>query len=260
MKHKSVYVGYGVLLAGLTVMRLVQLLFTIDSATGFYKLQYSYFYYVSLAALVFSAAVIIYFSAVDLKFGNQYPNGKIHKVLSVAVGILFIFLFINKTESYRQTSFGMLVLLSEAIAALGFILYGIIGLFGKKDFPAISLITVPAFVVELIVVFIKNNGVSTVPEMVYDVLMLSLSIVFSIQSAKHINGLMSQKEIKIMFVTGLFTSIMSIITVLPRFIIILMGNGEVLHKTAVSEPVYLAFGIFSLVYVIETFKKEKTKE
>ena len=77
MKHKSVYVSFGACLLGLVVLRTLQLLFTIETATGFYKPTYEYFAYVLIAAVLFSVAVIIYFSVVDLGRVNPNQNLKV---------------------------------------------------------------------------------------------------------------------------------------------------------------------------------------
>ena len=73
----------------------------------------------------------------------------------------------------------MFVLVVEILAAVGFILFGAQNIADKKPNPAISLMFIPVFIVELIVVFIKNNGINSVPERVYDVVMLALCVMKS---------------------------------------------------------------------------------
>ena len=259
MKHKSVYVSFGACLLGLVVLRTLQLLFTIETATGFYKPTYEYFAYVLIAAVLFSVAVIIYFSVVDLGRVNQNPNLKVKSVASIVVGGLFAAKCVESIDYYKNSKLGMFVLVVEILAAAGFILFGALNIANKKPNPAISLMFIPVFIVELIVVFVKNNGVNSVPERVYDVVMLALCVWFSIQLAKHINGHLSEKETKIMFVEGLFTSAACIITILPRNLVAIFGYESLLHKSAISEPIYFVFGIFVLIYVVDLFWVSKNK-
>ena len=132
---------------------------------------------------------------------------------------------------------------------------------GKPCPALLSVLFVPVWISELITLFVRYNGVAAVPERTYDILMLCLCTLFSLSYAKQVNGINKEYSSIRFRIFGLYTAFMCIVSTFPRYFVMLLGRADVLHESAVSEPVFLIFGIFSLITVIGELKgvPEKTQ-
>lgn len=273
MKNRASVICFAFSAAAVTVMRICQLLYTIESNTGFYKNGYSYFSVISAAALIISAAAIALFSFFDPisakstrrvksflseKNGCSSFSGDL-ACLFVAAG--FLLLAVHTVSSGVDEVSSVVRLVFELSAVIGYGAFGFLGVIGKPRPALLSVLFVPVWISELITLFVRYNGVAAVPERTYDILMLCLCTLFSLSYAKQVNGV-SKGYLSIRFrIFGLYTAFMCIVSTFPRYFVMLLGRADVLHESAVSEPVFLIFGIFSLITVIGELRgvPEKTQ-
>ena len=152
-------------------------------------------------------------------------------------------------------------LILELSAVVGYGAFGFLGVSGKPRPALLSVLFVPVWISELITLFVRYNGVAAVPERTYDILMLCLCTLFSLSYAKQVNGINKEYSSIRFRIFGLYTAFMCIVSTFPRYFVMLLGRADVLHESAVSEPVFLIFGIFSLITVIGELKgvPEKTQ-
>ena len=258
MKHKTLYVGYGFSLLALVVLRVCQLAFAMESATGFYKPEYENFGFVSAVAIILSVAAITYFSFTDTHFSRrEKESGKtaIFYILT-AVGFIAKFAFSDLGASASLISIStisaLLALLSAAVCIVdAYFLF--VGKTAKNHF---NILFVVFWISELITVFVRNNDVSSLPERFYETVSAALCILCSLYVVKDKEEMLTKISSKIMVALSLVTSAFCIMCSLPQLLIVISGNGNLLHSFSLSSVLYLTYGIFIPVYIFGTFTQK----
>lgn len=258
MKHKTVYVGFGFSLATLVVLRVCQLLFTIESDTGFYKPSYSNFSILCIVAILLFVAAMAYFAFTDINPQSRGKEGKLCAVFSALTGgaILAkaaVLIFGN------LTALAIAVAASAVIATFAYVSHAQAIFTDKPLKTAMLLLTVPFWLLELIYVFVENNDISAVPERAYDILTVCLCVMFSLSYMKFKAEMLTPMRTKLMVVLGLVTSAFCFISTLPRYIVILIGGGEQLHASAISDVLFPMYGALIITFLFSTFKLNKVK-
>lgn len=260
MKHKTLYFGFGFSLLALLVLRVCQLAFAVEAHTGFYKPEYENFWIISAIAIVVGIAIITCFSFVDVDAESRKKESKWMAIfyLLAAVGFgfkAFFTTFDSTTAIIDATAIAAMLSLASMAIYLIFAYFTYINKTPKTYFLVVPSIF---WIFELISIFIRNNDVSSVPERVYETLSSVLCILFSLYLVKEKGGMLTKITTKIMVALSLVTSVFCLILSLPNILLIISGNGNLLHNPQISSVLYLAFGIYIPAYIFSTFNLKKS--
>lgn len=258
MKHKTVYVGFGFSLLSLIIMRVCQLLFTIESNTGFYKSSYSNFSVLCLVVIALFVTAMMYFSFTDINPDNKGKEGKICATFSALTGGALlakaVFLVMKQLGNFE-----IVVAATAVMATIAYVGYAQSVFTDTPQKPLFHILTVPFWLVELIYVFVENNDISAVPERIYDIVTVGLCVVFSLYHLKFKADMLNPFGKKLMVALGLVTAAFCFVSTLPRYIVILLGGGEQLHASAISDALFPMYGAMIISFVFGVFKTEKNK-
>ena len=258
MKHKTVFVGFGFSLVALIVMRVCQLLFTIESATGFYKPSYSGFGILAATLIIVFSLVVTYFTFTDIDPKVINKEGKLVAVFSaLTAGALLAKSVVLVVKD--QSAFSVAVAASAVMATVAYVGYAQ-GIFTNKPLKAsMQILAIPFWTLELVYIFIENNDISAVPERAYDIITACLCVLFALQHLKFKAEMLTPFKIKIMAVVGFITAIFCFISTVPRYLVVLIGGAEQLHASAVSDALFPFYGLMIITFIYSTFKKTKQK-
>ncbi len=256
MKHKRIAVSYIFSSVAILLMRICQLLFAIESETGFYKPEYSYFGYISVSVLLVFSAVMIYLSFSEKERIDSKTNSKLSATFSAltAGGILAkaVTLLITK-----PSNFAFAVSAAAVIAAVGYFVYSQDVFTSGKINVGMLLLTIPFWILELVYIFVENNDISAVPERSYDIITVVLCLIFALSFIKLKAEMVDPFRSKLTFAVGLIASAFCFISTVPRYMVILLGNKILLHNSAISDALFPIYGIFILTVL---FSKGKALE
>lgn len=256
MKYKTLYFGFGFSLLALLVSRFCQLAFAIETATGFYKLQYENFGVVSAALIIICILAITFFSFTDISCERKTDNSKLVGVFSCLAGVGFV---IKAVFGYQPTiaNFSLVISVLAVVSAVVLFLYAYWVFVGKTQEFKFFVLIAPFWILELVFAFLQNNDVSAVPERFYEIITAALCLVFSLYQAKDKAKMLTPISSKIMVATSLITSIFCIILSLPKIVLMASGSGNVLHDFAMTDVMYLCYGVFIAVYIFASFRPQK---
>lgn len=256
MKHKTLYAGFGCSLLAVIVLRVCQLAFTIESNTGFYKLQYENFWLISAAVILCSVLSVVLFSFTDVDAALRIKEGKTSAVLSIVTGVGFLikaFLSFNQSVGAVSSLLGLFAVISAIVCFINS--YNILS--GKKESAFVFILAVPFWIMELVFVFLQNNDVASVPGRFYEIITAALCLVFSIYMAKDKAGMLTGISSKMMVAFSLVASLFCLALSVPNVVLFLAGKGDLLHNVSVLDLLYLAYGVYIPTYIFTTFKFKK---
>ncbi len=240
------------------LLRTIQLLFTIDSDTGFIKHQYNEIA-VLITFVVFAAVATL--SALSTATDDVKRNPRRVKPVIAAAGILMSGMHIYEAIAGINLSvnrYGILLIFLNLLSALVFVAFSVKNIYDYK-YPAIILVIPTAYyVVKLIYLFISTSSLALVTENIFLLFTNSAILFFMFEFACFENkiGDISKKPKKL-FLSGILATMMCAVTALPKFIITLFGAYDVLSEDISSSVLMIATAFFIMTYISGNFH-EKT--
>ncbi len=264
MKYRHAVILLCISVPMCVLLRSLQLIFTIDSTTGFIKQRY---YAISMLITVIVCAAIATVSmlatAVDgIRKSTAGPKPVV-ALASILVGGMFVFQtvtgIVTQSDGFLQDK--LLVILS-LVLALVFFAYGLKNVF-QYDMPNIILIAPSLYyIVKLISVFVSTAKLALVTENVFLIFTNSVLLWFMFEFAGYENQMgETDKKPKRLFASGLAAFMLCTVTSLPK-IIAALYDGASLSRSLIAEALLnMAVGIFVVVYIGSNFcKSEKIQK
>lgn len=238
------------------MLRAIQLIFTIDNATGFIKQQYTEICML-ITFVVCAAVVAICLLAATTDDVKRNPT-RLRPALAV-VGVLTGGMFVFETVSgFSTLNIGawhdVLVVILNLASAITFIAYGLRNVFEYK-FPSVMLVLpVVYYIVKLINLFVSTSALALVTENVFLLFANSALLWFMFEFASYENGIGdSAKKEKRLFACGIAAVMMCAVTAAPKMILLLSQKGEVLRGDISSALLMISIALFVLVYIVYNF-------
>ena len=273
MKFRHAMIVLSAALPVCVVLRALQLIFTIDSSTGFIKQSYNTMalaitVIVCVAVAVVSALAI----AVDkVKIKLQAPK----PVLAVAcllVSGMFVFNAVTDIYKIIETAFWQetlvknvinafnsvawydsVLLILSVLSALCFAAYGLKNIY---DYNMSIAFVVPVlyYIVKLISIFVSTSSLALVTENVFLILTNCVLLWFIFEFASFENQMGdANKKPKKLFASGLAAVMLCAMTSLPEFIRMICDKTLVSGDAVSEASLNLAVGIFVLIYIMSSF-------
>ncbi len=259
MKHRHILNLLWIALPICIILRLIQLVFTIDSSTGFIRQQYSeisalisFVVFATITAL----CVLAYFAE-----GISKTKDELHPLVAVTcvfTGGMYVYETVTSTASLGSWH-GILLVFLSLLSAFVFIAFGLKNVY-SYNFPSIMLI-IPAvyYVVKLIKLFVSTSALALVIENIFLLFTNSALLWFLFEFASFENSFGNlQKSPKKIFVCSIATAMLCAVTAFPKLFLLVSGYLPVSRGDISACLLMLSQALFIFVYTISNFcQKEK---
>ncbi len=244
------------------IIRTIQLIFTIDSATGFVKQQYSEIsVLITFVVCAAVAAVSVLAATTDEIKHNKVSLRPVAAIACALVGGMFIYETVSSLASLGTGEWhDILLILLNLLSAFTFIAYGLRNVYEYK-FPSAMLIApVIYYVVKLINLFVSTSALALVTENIFLLFTNSALLWFMFEFASFENGIGDiAKRPKKLFACGIAAIMLCAVTALPKIVLVIFQKVEVTRGDISSALLMIAMALFILVYVIYSFGQDSDK-
>ncbi len=245
------------------LLRALQLIFTIDSTTGFVKQQYSEISVIIsfIVCAAIAAITLLAFIAygVDLKFYAVKPPVAVSSAL---LGGMFIYETLYAISSLTADSWrDILLILLSFLSAIAFALYAVRSVYFYKMPYMILVAPVAYYIVKIIDIFVSTSSLALVTENIFLIFTNSALLWFMFEFASYENGMGDIfKSHKKLFASGVASFSLCTVTALPKFILFMSNKAQVSQDDLSASLLTAAVGIFVLFYTKYTFGRRKIRE
>ena len=264
MKHRHTLILLCVSLPICVLLRAIQLIFTIDSTTGFIKQQYTAIS-VLITVIVCAAIASVSMLATTIDEVKQKACDKrpVVALACVLVGGMFVYQTVEGAALLGSgVWYDTLLVLLTLLSAFVFVAYGLKNIYDYKIPSLMLVIPVIYYVVELISVFVGTSALALVTENIFLIFSNSALLWFMFEFASFENQIGDiAKKPKKLFASGLAAVMLCAVTALPKLILLVSGKAEISRGDISAALLNIAVGIFVLTYIIANFvgKKDEHK-
>lgn len=254
MKNRHILTLLCVVTPACVILRTIQLIFTIDGATGFIKQQYTAIS-ILITVIVCAAIAAMSMLAVSVDEIKERSHIKYPSVATVCalVGGMFVYQTVAGM-AVLAAWYDVLLVLLTLVSAFVFVAYGLKNVYDYK-MPAIMLVApVLYYVVKLISVFVSTSALALVTENIFLIFTNSVLLWFMYEFASFENqiGDVSKKPKKL-FTSGLAAVMLCAVTAIPKLILLLTGKTEISSGDVSATLLNISVGIFIITYIISKF-------
>ncbi len=262
MKNRHTLILLCVLTPVCVMFRAIQLVFTIDGATGFIKQQYTAIS-VLMTVIVCAAIASVAMLATSVDEIKEKPYGK-HPAVAITC-VLAGGMFIYQTVagmSVINAWYDVLLVLLTLVSVFVFVAYGLKNVY-DYNLPDIMLIVpVLYYVVKLISVFVSTSALSLVTENIFLIFTNSVLLWFMYEFASFENQIGDvAKKPKRLFASGLAAVMLCAVTAIPRLVLMITGKMEITSGDVSAALLNISIGLFIIAYIVSNFyNKDEIKK
>ncbi len=260
MKHRQIINLLCIALPVCVLLRTMQIKFTIDSATGFIKQQYSdisaLITFVIFAAII-SMCVLAYFTEnISCKNSETQPIVALSCILTGGM-------YVYETVSCISELDGIYTILSvflSLISSIVFIAYGIKKIYPYNLPPIILIVPTISYIVKLIKLFISTSALSLVTENIFLLFTNSALLCFMFEFASCENNFGNPgKRSKTIFACGIAATMLCVVTALPKLFLPSVQSTPASRADISSCLLMLSQTIFILSYIVSNFCSKESR-
>ena len=262
MKYKKITLFYFLALPACVLMRVLQLFFTVDVKTGFFKKEYSAY---GLALLIFIAAVC----AVCAFFcftGHRNP-ARLPRVNPFLTAVSLAAAISTGIELFGETFAGTVAAWQTALlyitglsAVVWFILYGVSDIGGIKLPPLLSVLPAFYLIVRIICTFTSVSSLALISDNILLLAAYCTALLFFLYTGRVFNDIQGDNNFRKLMVSGMASSILCVTQSVPHFVINIVSSGEYLHTSVIANIALLCLGLFIAAFTFSYFSAGNTEE
>lgn len=256
MKYKKILLFFCIALPSSILMRLLELYFTIDTKTGFFKTEYkSMGYYLLIFIIAFCAV-----SAVLCFTSHRNPEhpprknrlvGAASVLMAVGIGTELINDFAVSPNNIKWQTF--IVIISGLASAVFFVIYGI-GMFVKINMsPVCTAIPVVYFTARIICSFTAVSSLALITDNVLMLTAYCVALLFFLCFGKLYNKIDVDYNFRKLMASGFACVILCLTQAVPHIIINITTQNGYLHTSNASNIALLITGIFVGTFTFSHF-------
>lgn len=262
LKFKNIAIPFLVAIPTCFMLRLVQMLYTIDSATGFFKDEYKTMGVVLGAGLFVITALlaVLCFSAYERP--EKVPEANVFLgIAGIVFGLTVGYQIINESFviSIVQTWQIVALIISGLLAALYLIVYGLSIICGFNIAKSCAIVLPVYFLFRIVCIFSTITYLSLTFETVITLASHCVTILFMLFFAKMVNGINKNTNFKHLLAAGISGTVLCVADSLPRIVLELLGKLKYLHSNPSSAYTVLATGLFMTALLFSYFSKNNLK-
>lgn len=256
MKYRHTMIVFGLSLPVCVLLRVMQLIFTIDNNTGFIKQQYTSISTL-ITVIVCAAAVSVGLLAV---FTNEITkNAKMYRPSVAAtcmlLGGMFIFQTVASLSNLSSNAwYNILLIFLSLASAFVFLLYGVKNVSDYQIPPMVLVVPVVYFVVKLISVFVSTSALALVTENIFLIFTNSVLLWFVFEFACFENeiGDTLQKPTRL-FASGLSAIVLCASNSVPKLIQIACYKIQITRVDIAEILLNISLALFIFSYITGNF-------
>ena len=261
MKYRSTMCLFSAVTVMCTLLRTIQLAFTIDIETGFIKKHYSVISIAMMAIIFLGVAMCGIFAAAMKVTPNRNESKNVaFAAVSIATGCMFIF---DSVISFGQIGGKWY---DFVLRLLGLLVGFIFAVKGVNEFVKIKLpnllyiVPVIYFVLKLVSVFITTSSLALTSENVYIIVTNSALLLFIFEYAKLKNGITEGDYSKKIFAFGIISAMLCFIWGLPKIILCVLGTIKYDLVDISSSISCILLGMFVICFIASDCKEPSKSE
>lgn len=255
MKYKKIILFFCITLPLSILLRTLQLFFTVETDTGFFKAEYKTvgLYLLVLIVAVCASLAIICFT------GHRNPEHppKINPIMALSsflagiciVGGIFDRSFTGVVMRWQTT----LLTLFGVLSAVYFLLYGLSGFIRFKLSPILSVIPSIYFIMKIICSFTAVSSLALITDNLLVLAAYCVILIFFLSFGKLYNGIDSENNFRKLMASGLVSVVLCFTQAIPHIIINLVTDNGYLHTSNAANLSLLGFGIFIAAFTFSHF-------
>ena len=256
MKVKFAYLYFALASVAAIAFRLFLLIFSIDSESGFIKLGYSGISIFMLISIAFAVGLIFVFS---YKTKNDFINPRFpsifNKAASFCLGIsILLEILLSPLRNMLPVTHAQIDMILGILAFAVLILSAFKKELGIKFSPLFTVIILIFFIFRLICIFTIFSAFSMIVDIVFELSALCAMVIGFLFYSKCESLDEEDVNLSLSFASLLFSSGLGFTASVPKILLNLTGNSELIHINGI--PMYSVFfaSLFLLLYSIERFK------
>ena len=259
MRYRHTITLLGACLPICLLLRVLQLIFTIDDATGFIKQQFSGIS-ITIMVVIFAAIIsvgVMGFAADGVKIQKREKNIFL-AASAFLVGCMFAYDTVATLQTQNLTAwYDMLTVFLGLITAAVFVAFGVKSIYDIK-FPNIFLV-LPVFyyILRIITVFVSTSALALVTKNIFLIFTNGILLFFMFEFAKFENNIDEKPNKRKLFASGIMAVMLCFTESLPKFI----SQTDVMTVRDIADGVLtLAMGLFVLTYILSNFSDKHSLE
>ncbi len=255
MKHYKIMLFFWLALPACVLLRMLELCFTVDTATGFFLREYRTVGLCLLILIFVFCAVAVLLSFASHRNPEKPPVRSLWlAIASFLVGGLTAYeLF---TESFAGTVLPWqlaLLGITGVAAVLFFFAYGV-SLLGLLHLPPLAAVLPPLYlIVKIICTFTAVSSLALISDNILLLAAYCVSLLFFLSFGKLQNDLDTEKNFKKLLAWGLSGALLCTTQGLSHVLFYLGTGGTYRHTSLSANLSLLGMGIFALVFTLTHF-------
>lgn len=262
MKYKKILTFFLIGLPLSVMLRFMQLYFTIDADTGFYKQEFeNYSIFMLIIILAFSAfAAIFSFSA--HRYPSNPPNPNVLLSISaLCLGFSLLLETKNELFSISVPAWQRVAILLAAIAAgICFIVFAINGIINIVLPKVLYIIPTIYLVIRCICFFSSISSLAIISDNIILTGTYIVSLIFMLEYAKLYNSTDGEYNFRKLLAFGLTSSIMCFTQSIPHFIMNFINDFKYQHTSMEANVSIFFMGAYILIFVLSHFSYKNSCE
>ena len=261
MKQNKIMLFFAISLVFSTIMRYIQINYTVDFTTGFFKIGFKKIGYFILIAIIAVAILSAFFGGTAIR----RPKGSPKKNIPLSIASFFCAVTIGYQVFGPQTILIISPILSvlfklTGLAAFGFFLaYGIGGFVDFKIPPICSVIPCVYVIIRIICDFTGIASLALISDNILLIIAYCMILLFMLNFAKLYNNTDQNTNFRKISATGIGASVLSVSQAVPYFITNIIKDGQYNHVSPSENLSILSFGVFITVFLLSHFSKENAE-
>lgn len=258
MKYKKILLFSGIALPAAVLMRFLQLMFTVDAKTGFFKTEYKETGYYLLILIILCPAV----TAALCFTSHRKPEHPPKKSLPLAI-VSFITAGVIGTEIFSESFAGTvmqwqtsLLMLAGIAAIVFFVIYGIGLVSNYKLQPVTAAIPVIYFIIKIICVFTSVSSLALITDNVLMLAAYCALLLFFLCFGKLYNGIDREYNFRKLQAAGFASAILCFSQSVPHIVINILNGNNYLHTSNISNIALFVYGLFAAAFTLVFFSLE----
>ena len=255
MKYKNIIFFFAIALPVSVVVRLLQIIYTIDALTGFFKQPYRSMSTTMTIVMLLACAVTAILSFTTHRSPEKPPKVNIFLGLtSVALGASILIEIVTEHLASSIPLWQILLLdISGLLATAFFLAYGAGAVLKFKLPGLLSVFPCIYWIARLICVFMSVSPLALISDNVLILACYCVSLLFMVNFAKLMAGIKDDYNFRKLMSFGFVAVILCAADGIPRAVLMMTGRAAYLHSSVSATYTVLAAGLFILAFTLSHF-------
>ena len=262
MKYGKIMLFSGIALAVSLVMRLLQIIFTVDTSTGFFKTEYTAagYYLMVMTAVICAATAFICFTSHRSPARPPRTNAFMSAASFLMVPAIFIELYAESFSGTVMVWQNTLLVLTGIAAAVYFTVFGFTAFADIRMPQLLAVLPAIYFIMRIICSFTSISSLALITDNIFLIAAYCVSLVFFLCFGKLYNGIVTDNSFRKLFASGTVAAILCFTQSVPHIIVNIATSNGYQHTSNAANYALLITGVFIAVFILSHFSVSNCAE